>query len=231
MATWISDPTSPSLPFVLLAPLCISVLLGGAVGLERELHGHPAGLRTHMLVALGATLATLVSIAITTLFYDQADPGRVAAQVVTGIGFLGAGAIIRGGTSVRGLTTAASIWTTAMIGMTVGVSFPMAMLGVMATGICVLALWWLHRIQDRIGLHGILEREFDLEVQEDPAATTAVLEAVAAASAEVTGMTMEPVRGTSTRRLLLRIRLAGGAVPDLMARLSAVDGVRRLRCE
>ncbi len=89
--------------------------LGAAIGLERELSAQPAGLRTHMLVALGAALFTLVGTQLV-----GADPTRIAAQVVTGIGFLGGGAIFREGTTPRGLTTAASLWVTAAIGLAIG---------------------------------------------------------------------------------------------------------------
>src|SRR5881227_2783375 len=92
--------------------LMLSVLMGGLIGLEREIHGHPAGLRTHILVCLGATLMTLVSVNM-----GNGSNDRIAAQIVSGIGFLGAGAIIREGVSIRGLTTAASIWATAGVGI------------------------------------------------------------------------------------------------------------------
>src|SRR5690349_6767845 len=97
--------------------LLLSVVLGGLIGLERELHGHPAGLRTHILVCMGSALITLVSVYSANLNGVRSDPTRISAQIVTGIGFLGAGAIIREGGSIRGLTTAASLWTTAAIGL------------------------------------------------------------------------------------------------------------------
>ena len=101
----------------LLARLALAAVLGGAVGVERELSDQPAGLRTHMLLTIGACLFTLVS----AYGFDRpGDPARIAAQIVTGIGFLGGGAILRHGASIRGLTTAASIWATAALGVTVG---------------------------------------------------------------------------------------------------------------
>ena len=89
-----------------------ATVLGGLIGLERERSNQPAGLRTHAILCLGAALIMVVSERVA-LIGSGNDPGRIAAQVVTGIGFLGAGAIIRMGASVRGLTTAASLWTTA----------------------------------------------------------------------------------------------------------------------
>jgi putative Mg2+ transporter-C (MgtC) family protein len=109
-------------PEVLLR-LFVAAALGGAIGLERELRERQAGLRTHLVVAVGAALFTLVSAYGFADFGSRVDPTRIAAQVVTGIGFLGAGAIIRQGLSVRGLTTAASLWLVAAIGLAAGAGY------------------------------------------------------------------------------------------------------------
>lgn len=100
--------------------LGLAVLFGGLVGLEREARGRHAGLRTFILVCLGSTLIMIVSRAIPGIDGRPADPGRIAAQVVTGIGFLGAGTIMREGPTVRGLTTAAGLWVVAGIGLAIG---------------------------------------------------------------------------------------------------------------
>jgi putative Mg2+ transporter-C (MgtC) family protein len=96
--------------------MILAVVLGTVVGYEREHEGKPAGMRTHGMVALGAALFTVVSI----YGFGSGDPARIAAQIVTGVGFLGAGAILHQRGSVRGLTTAASLWVTAAIGTAVG---------------------------------------------------------------------------------------------------------------
>ena len=107
-----------------LARLALAVVLCGAIGLERESRGQAAGLRTHILVGLGSALFTLVS---AYAFVDaprtNIDPTRIAAQIVTGVGFLGAGTIIRQGFTVRGLTTAAALWIVAAIGMAAGAGY------------------------------------------------------------------------------------------------------------
>lgn len=102
--------------------LLISFIAGMLIGIEREAHSQPAGMRTHILISIGSTLAMLLSIYIPQTFtqFQNGDPGRIAAQVVTGIGFLGAGAILRLGVNVKGLTTAASIWSMAMLGLAIG---------------------------------------------------------------------------------------------------------------
>jgi putative Mg2+ transporter-C (MgtC) family protein len=102
--------------------IVLSMILGGLIGLERERHNQPAGLKTHIVLCVGSTLITIVSIAMAEDAGSslRSDPTRIAASIVTGIGFLGGGAILRLGATVRGLTTAASLWSVAGVGMAVG---------------------------------------------------------------------------------------------------------------
>ncbi len=105
--------------------LVLSVILSGFIGLERQVHKRTAGLRTHILVALGSCLIMLTSIYVFDIYKEitKLDPARIAAGVITGIGFLGAGTIIRDKEGVRGLTTAASLWVVAGIGLASGCGF------------------------------------------------------------------------------------------------------------
>ena len=147
-----------------LLRVALAAALGGFLGLERELREREAGLRTHLLVSVGSALFTIVS---AYGFHEflasgsnvvRADPARIAAQIVTGIGFLGAGAIIRQGLSVRGLTTAATLWVVAAIGMACGAGYYSA--AVITTGVAIFALWPLriaaykvvHRYRGETGL-------------------------------------------------------------------------------
>ena len=101
----------------------MAAALGSLIGLEREIHGQPAGLRTHMILAVGAALAAILSISYSQFLSNPnlpSDPGRIVAQVVSGVGFLGAGAIMKMGVTVKGLTTASSLWTTAIVGIACG---------------------------------------------------------------------------------------------------------------
>lgn len=134
--------------------LLLSLLLGCCVGLERKRKGQIAGIRTFALISMGATLAMILSIYVPQeyLGLKNGDPGRIAAQVITGIGFLGAGAIIQGKGSVRGLTTAAGIWMVATIGMAVGVG--MYFVSLVATILIILILSGLELIERRIHLGG-----------------------------------------------------------------------------
>jgi putative Mg2+ transporter-C (MgtC) family protein len=121
----------------LLVQLILAVLLGGAVGLERELKGKPAGLRTTILITLGATLFTVLSYRMGAA--AQGDPGRIAAQVLTGVGFIGAGTILHMRGAVTGLTSAATIWVVAAIGMSVGARAYIEALGATLVVMLVLA--------------------------------------------------------------------------------------------
>jgi putative Mg2+ transporter-C (MgtC) family protein len=112
----------PLTEVVMLERLCLSFIAGAIIGFERSSRRQVAGLRTHILISLGATLLMLLSIRLSQEFMGlkSGDPGRVAAQVVSGIGFLGAGAMIRLGNNVKGLTTAASLWLVAAVGLVIG---------------------------------------------------------------------------------------------------------------
>lgn len=117
--------------------LLLAAGLGAAIGIEREYHQKPAGLRTNILIALGAALFTTVSL---DLAYGNGTPDRVAAQIVTGVGFLGGGAILRSGRTIHGMTTAATIWVNAAIGMTAGAGLKMTATIATAITLVVLAL-------------------------------------------------------------------------------------------
>src|SRR5215217_5966167 len=172
----------PSVPDITWAEvalrLVLAAVLGGAVGLERELREREAGLRTHLLVSVGAAVFTLVSAyGFNDFNYGSRegitlDPTRIAAQIVTGIGFLGAGAIIRQGLSVRGLTTAATLWVVAAIGMATGAGYYSA--AVLATVIVLFSLWPLRIVTYRL-LVRLRPEEGRLLVTLPPAATAAPL--------------------------------------------------------
>jgi putative Mg2+ transporter-C (MgtC) family protein len=116
------NPTPPIESAEILLRILAAALLGGLIGLERDVHGRAAGLRTHLLVSMGASIFMILShlTAGETHGQQMADPARIAAQIVTGIGFLGAGVIIKAGITVRGLTTAACLWMAAAVGMAAG---------------------------------------------------------------------------------------------------------------
>jgi putative Mg2+ transporter-C (MgtC) family protein len=214
-----------------LLRLVLAGILGGAIGTEREIREREAGLRTHMLVAIGAALFTIVSAYGWSDFnFSQRsgityDPTRIAAQIVTGIGFLGAGAIIRHGLSVRGLTTAASLWVVAAIGIAAGAGYYSA--AVVTTIVVLVSLWPLrivaHRFFERIR-PGELRLEVELQPSESP---SVLLESLESRGVAVRAFEVEDAR--DRRRVALDVRLAEGR-PEMVTaelmRLEQVLGVR-----
>ena len=131
---------------ILIQRLLLAALLGGLIGLEREWRHKEAGLRTNILIALGSAIFTLMSIEMTA--GASGDPSRIAAQIVTGIGFLGAGAIMRTDAGIQGLTTAATIWVNAALGVAAGSGrYHLAVLG---TGVTLAVLLVLYPIEGYI---------------------------------------------------------------------------------
>jgi putative Mg2+ transporter-C (MgtC) family protein len=148
-------PTDLGAQLDIVVRLVVAAVLGGVVGFERELHNHPAGMRTHLLVALGSGAFTVLSVvgfggADAAAGQVRSDPARVAAQIVSGIGFLGAGAILKYGTTIKGLTTAGSLWATAAIGMAAGAGA--WLVAIASTVLAVMSLWPLQVVVERARL-------------------------------------------------------------------------------
>jgi putative Mg2+ transporter-C (MgtC) family protein len=215
-----------------LLRLALAAALGGAIGIERELREREAGLRTHLLVALGSALFTIVSAYGFHAFLSsgasvvRADPTRIAAQIVTGIGFLGAGAIIRQGLSVRGLTTAATLWVVAAIGLAVGAGYYSGAL--ITTGIVLLALWPLRLLAYKV-IRRLRPEEGRLLVElpsgESPGAVIDEVERVGARLQSI-----EVSQEGSRRTLRLDVALPTGMkIPVLVARVADVAQVAEVR--
>ena len=183
--------------------MLLAVALGGLVGWERTRHDQPAGLRTHILVCVGAALITLV---------DRGTPGvggRIAAQIVTGVGFLGAGTILRAsdGFAVRGLTTAASVWAVAAVGIAVGFGGVYAPLAVVATLIILFTLTTVNRLEDVLARRRQRQR---LSVVFAPggepmANVQRTLRALKGAGCKVRDLQMEKMNDSDVVRLWLRL--------------------------
>ncbi len=210
--------------------LIVGAVLGALVGFERERQGQPAGLRTHIILVVGATLTMTLSINIAIQFrplVPNGDPARLAAQVISGIGFLGAGAILRYGPNIKGLTTAASLWTMAVVGLAVGAGHYLS--GIGATALILVALIILNVIEkrfinqystmvievaadDRIGLLG--------EIQ---AATKKLVNPVGAPSVE---------KNFKSQRIKVEITAkihAHTPVEQVIETISKIDGIRSIK--
>jgi putative Mg2+ transporter-C (MgtC) family protein len=215
-----------------LLRLVVAAALGGAIGFERELREREAGLRTHMLVSVGSALFTIVSAYGFTSFIEsgssavRTDPTRIAAQIVTGIGFLGAGAIIRMGVSVRGLTTAASLWVVAAIGMAAGAGYWSASL--ITTGLVLLFLWPVRIVAYRL-LVLVRPEEGRLAVELDEGGSAApVLEELERLHAEVDNLEFHDLPDGRSLVIAVRYRSRGQS-HEATDRIAGLSGVRRLQ--
>jgi putative Mg2+ transporter-C (MgtC) family protein len=215
-----------------LLRLALAAALGGAVGIERELREREAGLRTHLLVSVGSALFTIAS---AYGFRDflvgggsvvRADPTRIAAQIVTGIGFLGAGAIIRQGLSVRGLTTAATLWVVAAIGLTTGAGYYSA--AAITTGLVLVSLWPLRILAYRMMIRFRPETDrllVQLPAGESPGPLIEALEGLGARL-----QSLEISHEADRRTVLLDVTLPRQAdAPAIVAKLSDLEHVLEIR--
>ncbi len=221
----------PPIDFALQADLAVRMLiaavLGAAIGLEREIHEHPAGMRTHLLVSLGAAMFTELSIF---AFAGPpapngslpTDTSRVAAQIVSGIGFLGAGAILKYGTSIRGLTTAASLWTAAAVGMAAGAGE--WLIAAVGTFIVVFSLWPLNALVARIHQPGRHDIKLRLDVGRLEALGD-VSRLLADRRVEMAGINSQRI-GKGRYEVELDLRLPASArPPDIIGAITAIPDV------
>jgi putative Mg2+ transporter-C (MgtC) family protein len=215
-----------------LLRLALAAALGAAIGLERELREREAGLRTHLLVSLGSALFTITSAYGFHAFLAsgqsvvRADPTRIAAQIVTGIGFLGAGAIIRQGLSIRGLTTAATLWVVAAIGLAAGAGYYSA--AVITTGVALVALWPLRALAFRVV--GRFRGETGLLLVQLPAGASPapVIDAIESADARIDSI--ELGQEGDRRNLELTVEISRHQLArDLVAKLADVERVLEVR--
>ena len=209
-------------------PLLVAAICGGVVGLERERSRRPAGLRTHVLVCVGSALIMQVSISMYLMVRADGgptgDPGRIAAQVVSGIGFLGAGTIMREGANIRGLTTAASLWVVAGIGLAVGSNLYIESL--VSTGIVVLTLKTLSEVEHRWiskgGLHTLT-----VHVTDSPGRLGTLATVCGRWGANIRSVSMKngPIPGTVEISFYIRMSGRNPDTAGLIGDLMGTEGV------
>lgn len=221
----------------ILLRLLSATVLGGLVGLERERSQRAAGLRTHMMVCLGSCLMMLLSIYGFAAFVEEinvrVDPARLAAAVITGIGFLGAGTILQTGRSVTGLTTAASVWVTAAIGLGVGAGFYFA--ASVTTLFVLFVLWVLNKVERR-WFHRRVERVVILKAEDRPRLMQRIQETL-----EQRGVRLRKVRlqdasesdSADSQRLTIRLHLQLKELTeaDLLEEFRRIEGIHAVSLE
>jgi Uncharacterized membrane protein len=224
----------------ILLRLLTAAVLGGLVGLEREQSQHAAGLRTHIMVCLGSCLMMLLSIYGFALFvYEinvRVDPARLAAAVITGVGFLGAGTILHTGRGITGLTTAASVWVTAAIGLGVGAGFYFA--AAVSTLLVLFVLWALNKLEKKL-FRRKSERLIVLHVDDRPGLLQTLRETVEKNGGDLRRMRFQDEDDDDSPRKLgpnqiavyLHVRLKRSAEAELLDGLRGLDGVHAAEME
>lgn len=212
---------------IMIGRLLLTLLFCGIVGLERSTHERASGFRTHILVGVGACMMTLAGgYGFSEIRTTSGDPMRVASYVVSGIGFLGAGAILRHGTTIRGMTTAASLWSAAGIGITVGVGLPI--LAAVASGLILFTLVPLKNLEARLRL-GQDAGDLALHLRDDREAVGKAIAALTRFGVAIKGATV--IQGTG-ETALLRVDLAHALRPEevapLVQRLVALKYISRV---
>lgn len=218
-------------PLEMLLRMAAGIIAGGVIGYERERSGHAAGLRTHLLVALASTLFMIVS---TQFSYFQryekgdliaVDPSRIAASVVTGVGFLGAGAILRTGLNIQGLTTAASLWLVAALGLAAGGG--MYLETATAAGASLVALIVLRRVEDKRG--HLLSRRAELKLG-NAGVRARIIEELHLMGVSVVEVEYQHDFQTNEASLLFDLHLSDeNALTAILARLQAIPDLRTLK--
>ncbi|WP_080833928.1 MgtC/SapB family protein [Cohnella massiliensis] len=214
--------------------MILAAALGGLIGIEREWSNHAAGFRTHILVCLGSATIMLMSLYGFSQFVNepnvQVDPARLAAQVISGIGFLGAGAILRNGDVIKGLTTAASIWTVAAIGLCVGAGFFTGAL--ICTFLVLVSLYMLNKWEKRLLRH----RRFcsvEITVSNDHGSLGAIASVFMERRMQISALKINPVSGGTgnERELRLEIKLKSvrqDALVEAVEEIGMLDVVKKI---
>ena len=204
--------------------LFLGMIFGGIIGLEREIGNRPAGFRTHTLVCMGSVLVMLTSEYLFNTYHSvtNLDPGRLGAQVISGIGFLGAGTIMKDGSRVRGLTTAASLWVVACIGLATGVGFYWGALT--ATILSYITLVLLKKFEGH--MPGVRDYEIHMDIRNVPGQIVQITNVLAALNIRIRHIHVEPGEEEVTQAYF-RVTLPQGLNrKTLVGELARLDGVR-----
>ena len=216
--------------YEILLRLVLAAVLGAVVGLEREVHGRPAGIRTYLLLCMGSALIMVVSELLFVKYESKgladilrADPGRIAAQAITGIGFLGAGVILRYKDSIRGLTTAAAIWVACAVGLAIGAGF--YLFGGAVTGLTLVSLVGLKALERRLKKDWY--KEMTIVARDEAGQLNRIQEIIAKNEFEIVnfGLKKDLERHEVRASFLLRVRTVHPS-RQVLQEVFAIDGVK-----
>lgn len=204
--------------------LILAMVLGGLVGLEREITNRPAGFRTHTLVCMGSTLVMVTSMHLFRLYHDivNLDPARLGAQVISGIGFLGAGTILKDKARVRGLTTAASLWVVACIGLAIGAG--LYELSAFVAVLAYITLILLKRMERLLKNKSKIE-EIELDIKNIPGQIAKVTERMGRLNIQIRDIRMEPTDEPWVQTKFYVMLPRGLKREELMKELKTIEGV------
>lgn len=215
--------------WIILFRLVLAAVLSGMIGFEREFHGRAAGFRTHILVCVGSTLVMLTSMHIFDIYSSRVavDPARIAAGVITGIGFLGAGTIMHSRSSVRGLTTAASLWVVAGLGLAVGSGL---YLGSVATAVLTIITLFLFSRLEHVMIRKDWYKTIYIEAREGTDRLKAIRQALTQFGVEITDFEADRSEDGSNMILRLGLKLQNTRRADqILSDVGNVDGVKYVK--
>ncbi len=212
--------------------LLVAAVLGGLVGYERERNNQPAGLRTHIILVVGAALAMVLSVNLAMQFkplVPNGDPARLAAQVISGIGFLGVGAIIRYGPNVKGLTTATSMWSMAIVGLAVGLGYYLA--ATFTTGLLLVTLIAINFIEKRFIRHLVLS-QIAITTVDKREMLNKIRSVIEKHAVLQPSLSIRKDLHNKRSKITLRFKLRDGQTVDgLLEDLTELDGIRSINLE
>ncbi len=207
--------------------LLLAAVLGAAVGFERERDNQPAGLRTHMILVIGATLAMILSINVAA--EHDGDPARLAAQVISGIGFLGAGAILRFGINVKGLTTATTLWSMAIVGLAVGYGYYLISIG--ATVLMLITLTLLNILEKKFVRTNII-RHITIQASDNPGMVKTIRKTITKLAEQTVSFSVQKNLKSERVRIQIVAKVnKGEKMETLTEAISSIEGVRAIKIE
>lgn len=227
---WFTFQFTPEFLFVVLTRILVSCLLGGIIGFEREhSRNKPAGFRTHILVCMGSCLTMVIVHFLITAYEGQIniDPSRMAGQVVSGIGFLGAGAILRHGASVKGITTAASIWVVAGVGLACGVGFYTG--AIIATLLIWAVLMYLKAIEDKLSSKAKIKL-LEIEGEKDKQIIIPLSDLLKECKLNIKNLDITDNPNTGKQKLLIYLQPENKALDlaEISAKIYEIEGIHKV---